>query len=61
MSDEERPEVIKDAKPTQPAPPQQATEELSEQELDNVNGAGATPHMQPPGPPIIIQSPIQGR
>ena len=61
MSDEERPEDVPNAQPTQPALPQQDNEDLTEQELDNVNGAGATPHMQPPGPPIIIQSPIQGR
>ena len=48
MPDETQPEDVQDAQPK--ASPERNAE-LSEKELDNVNGGGATPHMVPPGPP----------
>ncbi len=47
MPDEKQPEDVQDA---QPKASPEGNAELSEQELDNVNG-GAQPHMVPPGPP----------
>ena len=48
MPDEKQPEDVEDA---QPKASPEGNAELSEQELDNVNGGGAQPHMVPPGPP----------
>ena len=49
MPDEIQVEHAPDAPPTHPAELQESSE-LSEQELDNVSGGGAQPHMLPPGP-----------
>ncbi len=49
MPDEIQVEHAPDAPPTHPAELQERSE-LSEQELDNVSGGGAQPHMLPPGP-----------
>ncbi len=51
MSDEIRPEDDQDA------PELSDNAELSEQELDDVSGGGAQPHMLPPEPPIITFTP----
>ena len=54
MSDGKRPDDMQDAKPTLPVLPPQVEEELSEQELDNVNGGALKYPPGPPAAPLIL-------